>query len=66
MAAGTYYTCRYLGGVVGASLAGAVLGARVTQEGVSLGFAILTVVGIVLIITSFGIAGRGRHVAEAR
>ena len=27
MAAGTYYTGRYLGGVLGASLAGAVLGA---------------------------------------
>jgi len=65
MAAGTYYTCRYLGGVVGASLAGAVLGARVTQAGVSAGFGILTVVGIILVLTSFGIVGRGRHVAEA-
>ena len=38
MAAGTYYTGRYLGGVLGASLAGAVLGRAVTAEGVSLGF----------------------------
>jgi MFS family permease len=66
MAAGTYYTCRYLGGVIGASLAGAVLGARVTQEGVSMGFAILTLVGVLLVVTSFGIVGRGRRVAEAR
>ena len=34
MAAGTYYTGRYLGGVLGASLAGAVLGATVTGAGV--------------------------------
>jgi len=66
MAAGTYYTCRYLGGVVGASLAGAVLGARVTQAGVSTGFAILAMVAVVLVLTSFGIAGRARRAAEVR
>ena len=32
MAAGTYYTGRYLGGVVGASLAGAILGDALTSE----------------------------------
>jgi EmrB/QacA subfamily drug resistance transporter len=58
MAAGTYYTGRYLGGVLGASLAGLVLGRAVTAEGVSLGFGVLTVVGIVLVISSFGLAGR--------
>src|SRR6185369_17329539 len=40
MAAGTYYTGRYLGGVLGASLAGAVLGGAVTAAGVGLGFGI--------------------------
>ncbi len=58
MAAGTFYTGRYLGGVLGASLAGAVLGAAVTPAGVSLGFGVLTVVGIVLVVTSFGLVGR--------
>jgi MFS family permease len=58
MAASTYYTCRYLGGVVGASLAGAVLGARVTAGGVAGGFGALTVVAVLLVITSFGLAGR--------
>ena len=57
MAAGTYYTGRYLGGVLGASLAGLVLGRAVTADGVSLGFGVLTVVGIVLVITSLGLAG---------
>ena len=58
MAAGTYYTGRYLGGVLGASLAGAVLGARATPAGVSLGFGVLTAVGIVLVVASFGLSGR--------
>jgi DHA2 family methylenomycin A resistance protein-like MFS transporter len=58
MAAGTYYTGRYLGGVLGASLAGLVLGRAVTADGVSLGFGVLTVVGVVLVISSFGLAGR--------
>jgi DHA2 family methylenomycin A resistance protein-like MFS transporter len=58
MAASTYYTCRYLGGVVGASLAGAVLGARVTAGGVAGGFGALTVVAVLLVISSFGLAGR--------
>jgi MFS family permease len=60
MAAGTYYTGRYLGGVVGASLAGAILGAQVTTAGVATGFAVLTVVGIGVAIVSLGLRGRGR------
>jgi hypothetical protein len=60
MAAGTYLTGRYLGGVLGASLAGVVLGGAVTSEGVSLGFGVLTIVGVVLVISSFGLAGRRR------
>ncbi len=66
MAAGTYYTCRYLGGVVGASLAGAVLGARVTQDGVGAGFGALAVVAVMLVVTSFGIARRRTRGLEAR
>ena len=58
MAAGTYYTGRYLGGVMGASLAGAILGAKVTSEGVATGFAVLTVVGIGVAIVSLGLRGR--------
>jgi EmrB/QacA subfamily drug resistance transporter len=64
MAAGTYYTGRYLGGVVGASLAGALLGVTVTAGGVSLGFAILAGVMVVVAIASLGLPGR-RATGEA-
>jgi EmrB/QacA subfamily drug resistance transporter len=57
MAAGTYYTGRYLGGVVGASLAGAILGAQVTAEGVTAGFAVLAVTGVGVAIVSLGLRG---------
>ena len=60
MAAGTYYTARYLGGVVGASLAGAVLGGTVSQAGVSLGFSILTVAALVVVAASFALPSRSR------
>jgi EmrB/QacA subfamily drug resistance transporter len=65
MAAGTYYTGRYLGGVLGASLAGAVLGARATPAGVSLGFGILTAVGIAIVVASLGLSGRPGSVVPA-
>jgi MFS family permease len=58
MAAGTYYTGRYLGGVVGASLAGALLGTSVTAAGVSLGFAILAAVMVGVALASLGLPGR--------
>jgi len=58
MAAGTYYTARYLGGVVGASFAGAILGARVTAPGVATAFAVLAAVGIAVAIVSLGLPGR--------
>jgi MFS family permease len=58
MAAGTYYTGRYLGGVVGASLAGAILGAQVTAGGVSAGFAVLAAVGVGVAVVSLGLPGR--------
>ena len=60
MAAGTYYTARYLGGVVGASLAGAILGAQVTAGGVSAGFAVLALVGVAATVVSLGLPGRPR------
>jgi hypothetical protein len=58
MAAGTYYTGRYLGGVLGASLAGAVLGAAVTGAGVTLGFGLLALVGVAVVVVSFGLPDR--------
>jgi MFS family permease len=58
MAAGTYYTGRYLGGVVGASVAGLVLGTAVTAAGVSLGFGILAGVMALVAIASLGLPGR--------
>ncbi len=58
MAAATYYTGRYLGGVVGASLAGATLASGVTASGASLGFGILAAVTVVIAVASFGLPGR--------
>jgi EmrB/QacA subfamily drug resistance transporter len=58
MAAGTYYTGRYLGGVIGASLAGALLGASVTTGGVTLGFAVLAGTMALVTIASLGLPGR--------
>ena len=58
MAAGTFYTARYLGGVVGASAAGAILGAQVTAPGVATGFAVLAAVGVAVAIASLGLPGR--------
>ena len=60
MAAGTYYTGRYLGGVVGASIAGAVIGAQVTPGAVSTGFAVLAAVGLGVAVASLGLPGRRR------
>ena len=65
MAAGTYYTGRYLGGVIGASLAGAVLGATVTGAGVTLGFGLLALVGVAIVAVSFGLPDRPLRRATA-
>ncbi|HET8787042.1 MAG TPA: MFS transporter [Candidatus Limnocylindrales bacterium] len=62
MAAGTYYTGRYLGGVVGASVAGAVLGQTVTGDAISAVFAILAVTGVLVTLASVGLPGRPRDV----
>jgi EmrB/QacA subfamily drug resistance transporter len=58
MAAGTYYTGRYLGGVLGASLAGAILGATVTTAAVSLVFGLLTLTAIAVTIASLALPAR--------
>ena len=61
MAAGTYYTARYLGGVVGASLAGAILGARMSRRrGVATGSRCSRPSGLAVAIVSLGLPGRGR------
>jgi EmrB/QacA subfamily drug resistance transporter len=57
MAAGTYYTGRYLGGVVGASLAGAVLGASITPDGVTTVFGLLAVTAVGVAVASTGLPG---------
>jgi EmrB/QacA subfamily drug resistance transporter len=61
MAAGTYYTGRYLGGVVGAAVAGGVLGTTVTATGVSTAFGFLAVSGVLVAIVSLGLPGRARR-----
>ena len=61
MAAGTYYTGRYLGGVVGAAVAGGVLGSTVTAGGVSTAFGFLAVTGVLVAIVSLGLPGRPRR-----
>jgi hypothetical protein len=59
MGAGTHHP-RYLGGLVGASLAGAVLAGEATVSGMSLGFAILALAGFGVAAVSFGLPGRPR------
>jgi EmrB/QacA subfamily drug resistance transporter len=67
MAAGTYFTGRYLGGVVGASLGGSLLGSVVTHEGVTSAFVVLTVVALAVVVLSFGLPAKGGHgPAEAK
>jgi EmrB/QacA subfamily drug resistance transporter len=58
MGAGTYLTARYLGGLVGASLAGAVLQGQVSVSGMTLGFGILAAAGLAVVAVSFGLPGR--------
>lgn len=60
MAAGTYYTGRYLGGVAGASLAGAVLGGAVTADGVTLGFGLMAIVALGMVAAAVGLPARPR------
>ena len=58
MAAGTYYTGRYLGGVVGASLAGAVLGGSVTPAGVTAGFGLMVLFALATVVAAAGLPAR--------
>lgn len=61
MAAGTYYTGRYLGGVVGASLAGAVLGRAVTATGASTTFGLLALTAGLVVVASLWLPARARR-----
>lgn len=58
MAAGAYYTSRYVGGVLGASLAGAMLGDAMTFATVAGAFAVLALVALGVALVSFGLSGR--------
>ena len=58
MAAGTYFTGRYIGGALGATLAGAVLGGTVTAAGVTNGFGLLAAVAVAVAISSVFLPGR--------
>ncbi|HET9346119.1 MAG TPA: DHA2 family efflux MFS transporter permease subunit [Candidatus Limnocylindrales bacterium] len=58
MAAGTYYTGRYIGGAIGATLAGAILGGAVTGVAISTGFALLAVVAGLVAAVSMLLPGR--------
>jgi EmrB/QacA subfamily drug resistance transporter len=60
MAAGTYLTSRYLGGLVGATLAGAVVGTSLTLGSVSAGFGLLAVAALLVALVSLGLPGRSR------
>lgn len=58
MAAGAYFTVRYVGGVVGASLAGVMLGRVVTPGAVASAFGALALVAAGVTLLSFGLRGR--------
>jgi EmrB/QacA subfamily drug resistance transporter len=58
MAASTYYSGRYLGGVLGASLAGLVLGDAVSRASVALGFGLLAIVAVAVALVSLGLPSR--------
>jgi MFS family permease len=60
MAASTYFTGRYLGGVLGAGLAGLVLNQAVTAGAISIGFAILCGVAAVVALISLGLPSRAQ------
>ena len=58
MAAATYSTGRYLGGVLGATLAGGVLAGGVTTAGVGLGYGLLAGVGVGVVVVSMALPAR--------
>ncbi|HET7726065.1 MAG TPA: MFS transporter [Candidatus Limnocylindrales bacterium] len=55
MAAGTYFTSRYLGGVVGAALGGAVLAGSTALGSFALGFGLMAVVAIAVAVASLAL-----------
>lgn len=57
-AAGTYFTIRYMGGVVGATLAGILLKDGVTTQAVAAGFGLLALVAFAVAVVSIGLTGR--------
>ncbi len=57
MAAGAYLTSRYVGGVLGASAAGVLLGTAVTTNAVALGFGGLALVALAIAVVSWGLSG---------
>lgn len=59
MGAATYYTGRYLGGVIGASTAGLILGSAASGERVALAFLVLALVAVAVAVVSLGLPGRG-------
>jgi MFS family permease len=58
MAAGAYYTSRYVGGVLGASLAGALLGDAITTTIVGGAFGMLALVALGVALVSLGLRSR--------
>jgi EmrB/QacA subfamily drug resistance transporter len=58
MAASTYYSGRYLGGVLGASLAGLVLAGSVDRGSVSIGFGLLAAVALAVTVASLTLPAR--------
>ena len=65
MAAGTYYTGRYLGGVAGASIAGTILASGITGGAVTLGFTILVAVSLGVAVVSRWLPGSQAATARA-
>jgi EmrB/QacA subfamily drug resistance transporter len=57
MAAGTYLVSRYLGGLVGAALAGAMVGTSLTLGGMSAAFGLLAVVALLVAAVSLALPG---------
>lgn len=62
MAAGAYLTSRYVGGVLGASAAGALLGGAATTAAVAVGFGGLALVALAVAVVSWGLSASQRRV----
>ena len=60
MAAGTYFTSRYIGGAIGATLAGLILDSARGISGVAVGFGVLALVACAVALASLGLRGPNR------